>query len=123
MSNNRHAYNKVSHANLLYNRWYLRTTKSIFSQRLGISYTSTYRARDSQHVGHRHMYSKKIHNLQHTPSYNPRTAKKQKMRFERSYRRIFNGMKISVDANDEWSKKLSMARKKNFFISRFPVDQ
>ncbi|CAG8686045.1 12167_t:CDS:2, partial [Rhizophagus irregularis] len=84
---------KSAHANLLFCRWQYGRTKEVFSNRLGISYSSeTYHAaRDATsilHLGNKHMYRKTLSNFRVTTSTNLCTKKKQEKRFERSCRRI-----------------------------------
>ncbi|PKY49303.1 hypothetical protein RhiirA4_243177 [Rhizophagus irregularis] len=92
--------NKAEHANLLYQRWSNKEKQIIVSRRTGVSYTKSYTARNVGHIlqsGHRHMYNLKLNGFCFTPSSNEKTAKKQKARFERSCKRVFNSVKLQLE--------------------------
>ncbi|GBC35465.1 uncharacterized protein OCT59_004753 [Rhizophagus irregularis] len=72
---------KTSHANLLYFRWLAGRPKHIFSKRMGISFISSYHARDNLSVlkfHNKHMYRKRLSNFEKIPSPNLRTQKNKK---------------------------------------------
>ncbi|PKK61663.1 hypothetical protein RhiirC2_791479 [Rhizophagus irregularis] len=90
--------NKQFHANLTFDRWITKESKSISSSRTGISYNSRYIVCNSNRKlrpGRTHIYHKLMDNFQLSPSPNPRTAKKQQIRFERSCRRILSQEKTA----------------------------
>uniref|UniRef100_U9TN98 DUF8211 domain-containing protein n=1 Tax=Rhizophagus irregularis (strain DAOM 181602 / DAOM 197198 / MUCL 43194) TaxID=747089 RepID=U9TN98_RHIID len=57
------------------------------------------------------MYHKLLYSFQFTPSSNPRTATKQKQRFERSVRRVLKDENINPGGTSSTSTKLAAARK------------
>ncbi|CAB4402216.1 unnamed protein product [Rhizophagus irregularis] len=112
--------NKSTHANILHHRWKYKETKTITSLRTGVSYTSHYSARNMSDIfktGHRHMYSRQLANFQLARSSNPRTAKRQKTRFERSCRRVFNNRVIRPGTEYTDLQKLNTARKYGFLFT------
>ncbi|EXX65516.1 hypothetical protein GLOIN_2v1883394 [Rhizophagus irregularis DAOM 181602=DAOM 197198] len=91
MYNNDHSQNKAFHANLIFERWRNREIKTIKSLHTGISYNSRYMARNHFRnitAGRIHMYHKLLNGFRFSPSPNPKTATKQKQRFECSVRRV-----------------------------------
>ncbi|PKC58942.1 hypothetical protein RhiirA1_540776 [Rhizophagus irregularis] len=83
---------KALHANLIYDRWKNRTKKSVFSNRLGISYQEAIHARDVQSVleyGNKHMYRKRLTDFQLKQSNCLKVKEKQETRFLRACRRVF----------------------------------
>ncbi|GBC32698.2 hypothetical protein RIR_jg12093.t1 [Rhizophagus irregularis DAOM 181602=DAOM 197198] len=107
---------KSAHANLLFCRWQYGRTKEVFSNRLGISYSSeTYHAaRDATsilHLGNKHMYRKTLSNFRVTTSTNLCTKKKQEKRFERSCRRVFNRTKSQPGIDHSPSDRLAIAKR------------
>ncbi|CAB4381016.1 unnamed protein product [Rhizophagus irregularis] len=83
---------KVTHANLIYERWKSGTIKTVTSNRLGISYQEKIHARDVASVlvyGNKHMYRKRLSNFHLLPSKHAGVKKKQETRFLRACRRVF----------------------------------
>ncbi|CAB5128399.1 unnamed protein product [Rhizophagus irregularis] len=83
---------KAVHANLIYDRWKSHTKKSVFSNRLGISYQEAIHARDVQSVleyGNKHMYRKRLTGFQLKQSNYLKVKEKQEIRFLRACRRVF----------------------------------
>ncbi|CAB4422657.1 unnamed protein product [Rhizophagus irregularis] len=83
---------KAFHANLIYNRWKNNTKKSVFSNRLGISYQESIHARDVKSVleyGNKHMYRKRLTGFQLKQSNYVNVRVKQETRFLRACRRVF----------------------------------
>ena len=111
---------KIGHANLLYQRWTDGQRKAIFSKRQGISFSSIYRARSVNHLltkkRSKHMYFRYNWDLQHILSPNPRTAKRQRQRFDRNCRRIFNSIKCGKDRNLPLAAKLSYCKPRGFLF-------
>ncbi|UZO12197.1 uncharacterized protein OCT59_003745 [Rhizophagus irregularis] len=62
-------------------------------------------------AGRTNMYHKLLYSFQFTPSSNPRTATKQKQRFERSVRRVLKDENINPGGTSSTSTKLAAARK------------
>ncbi|CAB4495544.1 unnamed protein product [Rhizophagus irregularis] len=111
--------NKELHAKLTFDRWIKKEPKSIFSSRTGLSYNSRYIVCNSNHKinpGRTHIYHKLLYNFRSTPSSNPRTAKKQRMRFERSCRHILSQEVIKPGAVSSTSTKLAAAKKGQFLF-------
>ncbi|PKY51912.1 hypothetical protein RhiirA4_469230, partial [Rhizophagus irregularis] len=83
---------KAFHANLIYDRWKNKSKKSVFSNRLGISYQESIHARDVKSVleyGNKHMYRKRLTDFQFQQSKYLNVREKQETRFLRSCRRVF----------------------------------
>ncbi|PKY56593.1 hypothetical protein RhiirA4_476999 [Rhizophagus irregularis] len=111
---------KVTHANLLHARWSCRYNKKVVSNRTGISYNVSYSAQGLKELsvsGHKHIYSKKLENLQTSLSSSPKTAKKQNERFERSQRRVFSKHMPSNGGDITLSDKLRICRHRKFLFS------
>ncbi|EXX60774.1 hypothetical protein RirG_176820 [Rhizophagus irregularis DAOM 197198w] len=111
--------NKQFHANLTFDRWIKKESKSIFSSRTGISYNSKYVVCNSNRKlrpGRTHIYHKLMNNFQLTPSPNLRTAKKQQIRFERSCHRILSQEVTKPGAVSSTSTKLATAKKGRFLF-------
>ncbi|CAG8759047.1 6756_t:CDS:2 [Rhizophagus irregularis] len=109
--------NKQLHANLTFDRWIKKESKSIFSSRTGISYNSRYIVCNSNRKfrpGHTYIYHKLMNNFQITPSPNPRTARNQKIRFKRSYRRILSQEVIKPCAVSSTSKTVDIPKQKDY---------
>ncbi|CAB4415560.1 unnamed protein product [Rhizophagus irregularis] len=85
---------KCSHTSLLYDRWDINAKKRIYSQRLGISYTTSYATMGFKqtHIynNDRRMYRKKLDNFTPLHLGKSNTQKKQKSRFERACRSVFH---------------------------------
>ncbi|PKY50923.1 hypothetical protein RhiirA4_446607 [Rhizophagus irregularis] len=111
------ANNKALHANLLHKRWSEKESKIVVSRRTGISYTKSYTARSVENLlfgRQRNMYNLHLSRLQFTPSHNPNTAKKQKSRFDRSCRRVFNKIKLRPGATINRAVRASAAKRNKF---------
>ncbi|PKY56499.1 hypothetical protein RhiirA4_476834 [Rhizophagus irregularis] len=83
---------KAFHANLIYDRWKNKSNKSVFSNRLGISYQESIHARDVKSVleyGNKHMYRKRLNCFELKQSNYLNVRVKQEVRFLRSCRRVF----------------------------------
>ncbi|PKY61312.1 hypothetical protein RhiirA4_486118 [Rhizophagus irregularis] len=112
--------NKVSHANLLHARWSSKHTKKVVSYRTGRSYNVSYTARGSdllQVSGHKHIYSKRLWNFQESLSSNPKTAKLQNERYERSQRRVFKKYMPPSGGDLTFTDKWRISRHKKFVSS------
>ncbi|CAB5365018.1 unnamed protein product [Rhizophagus irregularis] len=91
---------KVTHVNLIYERWKSGTKKTVTSNRLGISYQEQIHARDVASVleyGNKHMYRKRLSNFHLLQSKHAGVKKKQEMRFLRACRRVFKTKDIPPD--------------------------
>ncbi|PKB93333.1 hypothetical protein RhiirA5_441619 [Rhizophagus irregularis] len=89
-------------------------SKSIFSSRTGLSYNSRYIVCNSNRKlrpGRTHIYHKLMNNFRITPSPNPRTARNQKIRYERSCHRILSQEVIKPGAISSTSTKLITTKK------------
>jgi hypothetical protein len=93
----------------------IETEKNIFSNRLGISYSETFHARDATSIM-RLGNKKELSDFRYTPSVNPCTKKKQEKHFERSCRRIFNKMKPQPGATHKMANKLAISKKYRFLF-------
>ncbi|PKY55455.1 hypothetical protein RhiirA4_474923 [Rhizophagus irregularis] len=92
---------KYSHATLLYDRWDTNVKKRVYSQRLGISYTTTYTAagfKQTHIYNDRRMYRKKLDTFIPYHSGQSKTQKRQKSRFERACRSIFHNRGNNIRA-------------------------
>ncbi|PKY63101.1 hypothetical protein RhiirA4_490981 [Rhizophagus irregularis] len=110
---------KNNHANLIYLRWKNRETKIVASLRTGVSYNSRYCTRNAFQkikAKHTNMYNKELSNFQINLSPNPRTAKKQKKRFERPCRRVLSSENIKPGGTSNHATKLAAARKNKFLF-------
>ncbi|PKB94968.1 hypothetical protein RhiirA5_437665 [Rhizophagus irregularis] len=86
---------------------------------MGISYNSRYIVCNSNrkiNPGRTHIYHKLMNNFRSTPSPNPRTAKKQRLRFDHSCRRILSQEVIKPGAVSSLLTKLAAARKGKFLF-------
>ncbi|PKY46489.1 hypothetical protein RhiirA4_519824 [Rhizophagus irregularis] len=125
-NNNKHFINnKKSHATLSLNRWKDGMTKHVYSNRLGISYDTSYTTNDSKYYYLKHnrcMYRKRFDNFNtygHQLKNNRKTP--QVIRFERACRTVFNnrsryGKKHSPITNLE--DQLARARHCRFLFLR-----
>ncbi|PKK51416.1 hypothetical protein RhiirC2_803297 [Rhizophagus irregularis] len=116
-----HPNTKRFHATHLSNNWNKRTIKHIYSQRLGISYNSQYLANDVRciHASERRMYRKRLDNLRTQHTTDNKTSKRQKLRFERACRSIFNNRGALRDSHvsaDNIEKQLHRARQHRFLF-------
>ncbi|PKB94347.1 hypothetical protein RhiirA5_439000 [Rhizophagus irregularis] len=100
------------HATRLYNRWAKKKKHQNFLNRLGISFTTSYRAYHTNVVatkGLDFIYGKKYGNLQFTPSSSPNVKKRQEARFNALVRHTFHNVKL--DNNALTDDKLRAARR------------
>ncbi|EXX59677.1 hypothetical protein GLOIN_2v1802122 [Rhizophagus irregularis DAOM 181602=DAOM 197198] len=91
-------HHKSFHANIIYRKYNDNSKQKIFSNRLGISYTTRYEAHNLDSILPPYkaigpMYTKIYENFSRTLSSNPRIAARQNARFDRSCRRVFNNNK------------------------------
>ncbi|EXX76955.1 hypothetical protein RirG_028280 [Rhizophagus irregularis DAOM 197198w] len=108
---------KQSHGNLLHQRWNNRVKKKIYSNRLGISYDSSYHARNVSSVlkhNNTHMYRKRLDNFSPKYSDNDKTKKRQETRFARLCKRIFN--KPEHNRRNTTRHQLNTARRYRFLF-------
>ncbi|PKY52184.1 hypothetical protein RhiirA4_469662 [Rhizophagus irregularis] len=86
--------NKQNHAIRLFNKWKNRNKKYIYSNRLGISYEVSYQANAKEYLdkyNNKSIYRKRLDNFRITHrSQNKSQTKKQKRRFERACKSVFN---------------------------------
>jgi hypothetical protein len=83
---------KILHSNIIYDKWLQRTTKGIFSRRLGVAYRTQFLAnRRSNPLGsdYRPMYQKQFSNLEIKYSNKPSIKHKQEKRLERLKSRLY----------------------------------
>ncbi|CAG8717537.1 hypothetical protein GLOIN_2v1491859 [Rhizophagus irregularis DAOM 181602=DAOM 197198] len=102
---------KDFHASRLYNRWTQKKIHQNFSNRLGISFTTSYHAYSTNVVatkGLDFIYGKTYGNLQFTPSSSPNVKKRQEARFNALVRHTFHNAKL--DDNALTDDKLQVAR-------------
>ncbi|CAG8726030.1 18234_t:CDS:2, partial [Rhizophagus irregularis] len=102
---------KDFHATRLYNRWAKKKKYQNFSNRLGISFTTSYHAYNTNVVatkGLDFIYCKKYGNLQFIPSSSPKVKKRQEARFNALVRHTFHNAKL--DDNAQTNDKLRAAR-------------
>ncbi|GBC22134.2 hypothetical protein GLOIN_2v1674323 [Rhizophagus irregularis DAOM 181602=DAOM 197198] len=102
---------KDFHASRLYNRWTKKKFHQNFSNRLGISFTTSYHAYNTNVVatkGFDFIYGKTYGNLQFTPSSSPKVKKNQEARFNALVRHTFHNAKLDDNALTE--DKLQVAR-------------
>ncbi|PKY45380.1 hypothetical protein RhiirA4_459938 [Rhizophagus irregularis] len=125
-NNKRFINNKKSHATLSLNRWKEGRTKHVYSNRLGVSYDTSYTTNDSKYYYLKHnrcMYRKRFDNFNthgHQLKNNRKTL--QVMRFERACRSVFNnrsryGKKHSSITNLEDQ----LARARHFIDDLTPI--
>ncbi|EXX64108.1 hypothetical protein RirG_145950 [Rhizophagus irregularis DAOM 197198w] len=103
---------KDFHASHLYNRWTKKKIYQNFSNRLGISFTTSYHAYSTNVIatkGLDFIYGKKYGNLQFTPSSSPKVKKRQEARFNALVRHTFHNTKL--DDNALTDDKLQAARR------------
>ncbi|PKY28361.1 hypothetical protein RhiirB3_480835, partial [Rhizophagus irregularis] len=102
---------KDFHASRLYNRWTNKKCSQNFSNRLGISFTTSYYAYNTNVVatkGLDFIYGKSYGNLQFTPSSSSKVKKRQEARFNALVRHTFHNAKLDDNALTE--DKLQVAR-------------
>ncbi|CAG8666845.1 uncharacterized protein OCT59_026587 [Rhizophagus irregularis] len=112
--------NKSTHASNVFNKWLSHTKKEIYSNRLGIKYTTSYYANGHQNIfkknnKYRYMYKKRYNNFSHNYSINNSTKKKQEARFKRNCTRIYNKNNKLRILNDR--QKLRSAVRHRFLTS------
>ncbi|EXX78452.1 hypothetical protein GLOIN_2v1477902 [Rhizophagus irregularis DAOM 181602=DAOM 197198] len=114
-------HHKSIHANIIYEKYNDNSKQKIFSNRLGISYTTRYEAHNLDSllppykaVGP--MYTKIYENFSRMLSSNPRTAVRQKARFDRSCRRIFNSNKPKSGMALKLRQKIRLANQWKFLF-------
>ncbi|EXX71995.1 hypothetical protein RirG_073510 [Rhizophagus irregularis DAOM 197198w] len=93
----------------------------IFSNRLGISYTTRYEAHNLDSILPPYkatgpMYTKIYENFSRTLSSNPRTAARQKARFDRSCQRVFNVNKPKSGRALKLRHKIKLANQRKFLF-------
>ncbi|CAB5349327.1 unnamed protein product [Rhizophagus irregularis] len=116
-------HHKSFHANIVYEKYNNNSRQQIFSNRLGISYTTRYEAHDLDSILPPYkatgpMYTKIYENLSRTLSSNPRTAARQKACFERSCKRIFNDYKPKSGMALKLRHKIKLANQRKFLFYR-----
>ncbi|GBC49703.2 hypothetical protein GLOIN_2v1601737 [Rhizophagus irregularis DAOM 181602=DAOM 197198] len=102
---------KDFHASRLYNRWTKKKFHQNFSTRLGISFTTSYHAYNTNVVatkGLDFIYGKTYGNFQFTPSSCPKVKKRQEARFNGLIRHTFHNAKLDDNALPD--DKLHVAR-------------
>ncbi|CAB5312786.1 unnamed protein product [Rhizophagus irregularis] len=114
-------HHKSIHANIIYEKYNDNSKQKIFLNRLGISYTTRYEAHNLDSllppykaVGP--MYTKIYENFSRMLSSNPRTAVRQKARFDRSCRRIFNSNKPKSGMALKLRQKIRLANQWKFLF-------
>ncbi|UZO23543.1 uncharacterized protein OCT59_015878 [Rhizophagus irregularis] len=114
-------HHKSFHANVIYEKYNSNSRQKIFSNRLGISYTTRYDAHDlnlilppNKAIGS--MYTKIYENFSRTISSNPRTAVRQKAYFDRSCRRIFSSNKPKSGMALKLRHKIRLANQRKFLF-------
>ncbi|PKY61948.1 hypothetical protein RhiirA4_432175, partial [Rhizophagus irregularis] len=119
--NNNYLHNKSVHANVIYEKYNNERVQKIFSNRLGISYQTQYIARDLNIILPPNkvegpMYSKIINGFTQTSSANARTARRQKIRFDRALRRIFKQDNMRAVFSLKLRHKIKLANGKKFLF-------
>ena len=107
------------HSNLIHQRWKSKEIKTIYSNRLGITYTSRYvnnKHKSNDSDGSDYMYYKRLENFNRTKSTSTRTQRRQNSRFDRACRRIFNKDK-KLKSDTKYRQRLR-ATKFNFLLDR-----
>ncbi|PKY32338.1 hypothetical protein RhiirB3_450456 [Rhizophagus irregularis] len=102
---------KDFHATRLYNRWTKKKIHHNFSNRLGISFTTTYRAFNSSVVANKGLdfiYGKVYRDFSYTPSSSTKVRLRQEKRWNALTRHTFRNAKLGADAPME--DKLRAAR-------------
>ncbi|CAB4386716.1 unnamed protein product [Rhizophagus irregularis] len=114
-------HHKSFHANIIYEKYNNNSRQKIFSNRLGISYSTSYEAHDLDSISPPNkatgpMYTKIYENFSRTLSSNPHTAAWQKAHFDRSYRRIFHGNKPNSRMALKLRQKIKLANRRKFLF-------
>ncbi|CAB4493628.1 unnamed protein product [Rhizophagus irregularis] len=114
-------HHKSFHANIIYEKYNNNSRQKIFSNRLGISYTTRYEARNVDSILPPYkatgpMYTKIYENFSRTLSSNPHTAARQKARFNRSCQRIFNDNKSTSGMALKLRHKIRLANRRKFLF-------
>ncbi|PKB94997.1 hypothetical protein RhiirA5_386310, partial [Rhizophagus irregularis] len=105
------------HATRLYNRWAKKKIHRNFSNRLGISFTTSYHAYTTNVVatkGLDFIYGKKYGNFQFIPSSSPKVKKRQEARFNALVRHTFHNAKL--DDNTLTDDKFRAARRHKLLL-------
>ncbi|GET62535.1 uncharacterized protein OCT59_019061 [Rhizophagus irregularis] len=92
---------KDFHATRLYNRWAKTKIHNNFSNRLGISFTTSYHVYNSNIIAKKgldFMYGETYQNFKHTSSSSPKVRKRQEARLNASIRHTFHNTNLRVDA-------------------------
>ncbi|PKB99488.1 hypothetical protein RhiirA5_383157 [Rhizophagus irregularis] len=114
-------HHKSFHANIIYEKYNNNSRQKIFSNRLGISYTTRYEARNVDSILPPYkatgpMYTKIYENFFRTLSSNPHTAARQKAHFNRSCQRIFNDNKSTSGMALKLRHKIRLANRRKFLF-------
>ncbi|CAB5215473.1 unnamed protein product [Rhizophagus irregularis] len=114
-------HHKSFHANIIYEKYNNNSRQKIFSNRLGISYTTRYEARNVDSILPPYkatgpMYTKIYENFSRTLSSNPHTAARQKAHFNRSCQRIFNDNKSTSGMALKLRHKIRLANRRKFLF-------
>ncbi|CAB4494020.1 unnamed protein product [Rhizophagus irregularis] len=118
---NNMVHHKSLHANIIYRKYNDNSKQKIFSNRLGISYTTRYEAHNLDSILPPYkavgpMYTKIYENFSRTLSSNPRTAARQNARFDRSCRRVFNNNKPKSGMALKLRHKIKLANQRKFLF-------
>ncbi|PKY46180.1 hypothetical protein RhiirA4_420439 [Rhizophagus irregularis] len=108
---------KEFHARRLYSRWHNSRIKKNFNKRLGITFTTRYSVNNINNIlrkGNTTIYNKVYDNFNFGFSKRNNIQKKQRQRFERKCKHIFEDCKIKDDTPTE--AKLLAARKHRFLF-------
>ncbi|GBC49694.2 hypothetical protein GLOIN_2v1793300 [Rhizophagus irregularis DAOM 181602=DAOM 197198] len=114
-------HHKSFHANIIYEKYNNNSRQKIFSNRLGISYTTRYEAHNLDSIlppnkATGPMYTKIYENFSCILSSNLRTAARQKAHFDRSCQRIFNGNKPKSRMALKLCHKIKLANQRKFLF-------
>ncbi|PKY55483.1 hypothetical protein RhiirA4_474972 [Rhizophagus irregularis] len=114
-------HHKSFHANLIYEKYINNSRQEVFSHRTGISYRTRYIAHELKSISPPNkiggfMYKKTYEGFTQTLSSNARTAAKQKKRFDRSCRRVFNKDYTKSRQALRLRHKISLANRQKFLF-------
>ncbi|CAB5205707.1 unnamed protein product [Rhizophagus irregularis] len=121
LSNN-NVNDKRFHATLTFKQWRYHARKHVFSNRLGISYDVSYLANGHKFLHtykDRRMYRKRLNNFCSSHSDSSTRSKKQKSRFERAIRSVFNNRGNNQNSHrrvDTLEEKLRQAKHYRFLF-------
>ncbi|EXX53223.1 hypothetical protein GLOIN_2v1678232 [Rhizophagus irregularis DAOM 181602=DAOM 197198] len=113
---------KRFHATLTFKQWRYHAKKHVFSNRLGISYDVSYLANGHKFLHtykDRRMYRKRLNNFCSSHSDSSTRSKKQKSRFERAIRSVFNNRGNNQNSHrrvDTLEEKLRQAKHYRFLF-------